>query len=153
MAKEAKVWEVIKNAGYEPINDRCIVVSYASANLSEKIAKFFTYSCKDKFYAFQMCTNEVVLVPFSNLTWDLKKEVALAIPYDSIKSVQVVEDGLNYNIKINIEDEEIVLTAQQKELSALRSAGTLAGGIDFSKNWHKANLDDTLEALRNIASI
>ena len=29
MAKEAKVWEIIREAGYEPLENRCIVMSYA----------------------------------------------------------------------------------------------------------------------------
>ena len=40
MAKEAKVWEVIKNAGYEPIENKSIIVSYAPENLSDAIVKF-----------------------------------------------------------------------------------------------------------------
>lgn len=40
MAKEAAVWEVIKNAGYEPIENKSIIVSYAPANLSDAIVKF-----------------------------------------------------------------------------------------------------------------
>lgn len=39
MAKEAKVWEVIKNAGYEPIENKSIIVSYAPENLSDAIVK------------------------------------------------------------------------------------------------------------------
>ena len=35
MAKEARVWEVIKNAGYEPIENKSIIVSYAPENLSD----------------------------------------------------------------------------------------------------------------------
>lgn len=146
MAKEMEVWEVIRNAGYEPISDKCIIVSYAPTNLSDKILRFFS----NEFYIFQMCKNEMVLVPFGKWTLDLKKEVALEIPYESIKSIKVAENGLNYDITIQTESDQIALSAQQGELSDLRSAGILAGGINSSKNWHKENLDNTLKALRNI---
>jgi len=150
MAKEKEVQEVISKIGYEPMEGRCIIVSYAAANLSDKIAKFF----QNEFYVFQMCKKEVVLVPFGQWKLDLKKEVTLDIPYEIIKSIQIVESGLNYKVTIETDDDEIILSAQQKELSDWRSAGTLAGTwgvlVKFSDNWHKANLDDTLEELRNL---
>jgi hypothetical protein len=143
MAKEESVYEVIRNVGYEPISDRCIVVTYAYKNLSDKIAKFFA----NEFYALQMCKNEIVLVPFSKLTMDLEEAAALAIPYDSIQSVEVSEDGLNYRITIMTDTDEIVLSAQQKELSNFRNSASFAG---YTHNWHKENLDDTLKALVNL---
>lgn len=42
MPRETNIWEIIKAAGYEPIENRSIVVSYASSNLSDAIIKFFT---------------------------------------------------------------------------------------------------------------
>ena len=38
MATEKKVFEIIKEAGFEPIEDKGIVVKYAPENLSAKIA-------------------------------------------------------------------------------------------------------------------
>jgi hypothetical protein len=147
MAKETRVEEIIENIGYEPIDDRCIIVSYAPANLSDKIVKFFS----SEFYVFQMCKNEIVLVPFGKYTMSLKKEATLEIPYDSIKSVKIDENGLDYNIIITTNSDEITLTAQQKELSDWRDTSILTKGASgFGKNWHKDNLDGTLKALRDL---
>lgn len=148
MATEKKVFEIIKEAGFEPIEDKGIVVKYAPDNLSAKIANFFSM----EFYVLQLCKDELVLVPFSTITAGLKKEVTLQIPYSTIKSVAVTEDMLNYQIAITTDTDTIHLTAQQKELSGFRSTGMLAfynDGLKMS-NWHKENLDGTLEALKNI---
>ena len=82
MAKETEIREIIKSAGYEPVEDRCIIVSYAPENLSDAIVKFFGVSTE--FFVLQICENELVLVPFGKLDWGLKKEVTLAIPFDEI---------------------------------------------------------------------
>ena len=132
MATEKKVFEIIKEAGFEPIEDKGIVVKYAPENLSAKIANFFSM----EFYVLQLCKDELVLVPFSTITAGLKKEVTLQIPYSTIKSVAVTENMLNYQIAITNDTDTIRLTAQQKELSALRSTGTLAfynAGLKMSK--------------------
>lgn len=43
MATERKVTEIIKEAGYEPLEDRAIIVTYVPRNLSEKITRFLKY--------------------------------------------------------------------------------------------------------------
>ena len=147
MATEKKVGEIIENAGFEPLKNKGIIVKYAPQNLSEKIAKFFNMD----FYVLQLCKNEVILIPFNQVA-TLKKEVALQIPYSSIKSVNISEDSLNYVISIETDTDVIRLTTQQKELSNLRSSGILSvesKGLSI-KNWHKENLITTLEALRNL---
>ncbi len=148
MATERKVWEIIKNAGFEPVADRGIIVKYAPENLSDKIAQFFSM----EFYVLQLCKDEMVLVPFSTLTAALKKEVTLQIPYSAVKTVEVREDMLNYQIAITTDTDTIRLTAQQKELSDFRAAGALtfySEGLKMS-SWHKENLDATLEALKTL---
>lgn len=148
MAAEKKVYEIIKEVGFDPIEDRGIIVKYAPENLSAKIANFFSM----EFYVLQLCKDELVLVPFSTITAGLKKEVTLQIPYSNIKSVTITEDVLNYQITITTDTDAIRLTTQQKELSDFRSTGILAldgEGLKLS-NWHKDNLDGTLEALKNI---
>lgn len=148
MAAEKKVYEIIKEVGFDPIEDRGIIVKYAPENLSAKIANFFSM----EFYVLQLCKDELVLVPFSTITAGLKKEVTLQIPYSKIKSVTITEDVLNYQITITTDTDAIRLTTQQKELSDFRSTGILAldgEGLKLS-NWHKDNLDGTLEALKNI---
>lgn len=42
MASEKKVFNIIKEAGFEPIEDKGIIVKYAPENLSAKIAQFFS---------------------------------------------------------------------------------------------------------------
>lgn len=71
MATEKKVFEIIKEAGFEPIEDKGIVVKYAPENLSAKIANFFSM----EFYVLQLCKDELVLVPFSTITAGLKKKL------------------------------------------------------------------------------
>lgn len=161
MATEKKVTEILREAGYEPVEDRAIIVSYALVNMSEKIARFF----HNEFFVLQICRESIVLVPFGKLLLDLKKEVALEIPFDSIKAVSVSEDMLNYSIELDTDEGIITLSAQQKELSEFRSSGTLATGMSglnsgvsgakFLKpeNWHRKNLDATLEAMKGLKQL
>ena len=147
MAKQTKIWEIIKEAGYSPLENTNIVVSYAPVNLSESIVKFL--ECSNEFFVLQICADELVLVPFSKMTRVLKKEVALEIPFDTIEDIQVAASGLNYIITIRTAQDELRLSAQQKELSDLRLTGILANE-ELGKNWHKKNLDETLQALKEL---
>ena len=56
MPKETTVWEIIRQAGYDPIENQSIIVSYAPANLSDAIAKFFTVSTE--FFVLQICRED-----------------------------------------------------------------------------------------------
>lgn len=150
MAAEKTVWKIIQKAGFDPIEDMGIIVKYAPENLSAKIASFFSM----EFYVLQLCKAELVMVPFSAMA-TLKKEIALQIPYSSIKSVEIAEDLMNYLITIKTDTDTLRLTTQQKELSDLRSSGSLAvysEGLKIS-NWHKENLDRTLEQLKSIPNL
>lgn len=143
MAKEIEVWEILRDAGYTPIKNQSIIVAYTPAELSSNIAKFF----EQQFYVLQICENELVLVPFGSISLNLKKEGTLALPFDTIQEVQVEQQRLNVVITIVTETDTIKLTAQQKLLSEFRSSGVLAGQINFMKNWHKENFDETIGAL------
>lgn len=150
MATEKKVWKVIQDLGFDPIENMGIIVKYAPENLSAKIANFFSM----EFYVLQLCKAELVLIPISAVA-AVKKEISLQIPYSTIKSIEITEDGLNELIRITTDTDTICLTAQQKELSDLRSSGTLttySEGLKIS-NWHKENLDRTLEQLKNIHNL
>ena len=137
MAKE--VQKFTQEAGYKPLENRCIIVKYAPENLSEKITAFFNA----EFYALQMCEHELVLLPF-NTTW--------VLPYEDIQSVDLKDDLLNTVITIHTGTDAIRLTAQQAELSDLRSSGIYASIFaGCFKNWHKENLDGTLKALEEIS--
>lgn len=156
MPAEKIVKEMIKDAGYTPMEDRAIIVTYAPANLSEKITRFFS----NEFFVLQMCESSLVLLPFGRMSFMLKKNVALEIPYDSIHKVEIREDLLNYRIELDTDDGLIALSAQQKELSEFRTSGTLSVGMSGLgsgivgpkelkvENWHRSNLDATLEALK-----
>ncbi len=147
MAKETEIQEIIRKAGYEPLEDRCIIVSYAPANLSDAIVRFFVLIIE--FFVLQICRNEVVLVPFGKLAMGLKKEVTLAILFSEICDVKIEEAGLNYHLTITTKQDVITLSTQQKELSAFRSSGMLGGSL-LSGNWHRDNLDATLADLQRI---
>ena len=158
MATEKRVNEILKDAGYTPVKGRAIIVTYAPANLSEKITRFFS----NEFFVLQMCESSLVLLPFGRMSFMLKKNVALEIPYDHIHKVEVREDMLNYRIELDTDDGLIALSAQQKELSEFRTSGTLSVGMSgFGsgitrgselkvENRHRTNLDATLEALKSL---
>ncbi len=144
-----EVQKFVQKAGYEPLEDRCIIVKYAPANLSEQFAAFFN----SEFYVLQMCEHEIVLLPF-NTTWgNLRKDVSLVLPYGDIQSVELEDAMLNTVITIQTKSDTIRLTTQQAELSDLRSSGIYASIYSgFFKNWHKENLDGTLAELKGLGS-
>ena len=75
MPAEKYVTEFVKEAGFTPIPDRAIIVTYAPANMSERIVKFFS----NEFFALQMCRDSLVLLPFGRMSFMLKKDVALEL--------------------------------------------------------------------------
>ncbi len=152
MASEKTLLTVLAELGLEPLDDRAIIVKFAPENLSAKIARFFSM----EFYVLQLCKDKLVLLPFSQLTLALKREVALEIPYSEIQSTTVEEDGLNYLVTITTLGDTIRLTAQQKELMGFRTSAMLSwDGIKFiygsDDTWHGRNLDATLADLAKLA--
>lgn len=155
MAREDMVKEVLKKTGYHPLEGKGIIVKFAPENLSDQIVRFFS----TEYYVMQICEEGLVLVPFSKWTLALEKKVALEIPRTAVRKVTVTEEYLNYRIALDTEDGVISLSAQQAELSEFRSSGLLAcgisgvsGGLTGVKhfkviNWHRNNLQRTLEAL------
>lgn len=148
MAREEKVWEYVVNAGFTPLEDRCIIVKGAAGDLSEKIVRFFE-TCDVA--VLQMCENELILIPFDPLWATLERDVSLVVPYADIESVKLVDDLLNVVIDIETSTGGVRLTTQQKELSDLRLSGIYAtqyaGGY---KNWHAENVQPTLQALSKL---
>ena len=152
MASEKTLLTVLAELGLEPLDDRAIIVKFAPENLSAKIARFFSM----EFYVLQLCTDKLVLLPFSQLTLALKREVALEIPYSEIQGVSINEDGLNYRVTITTLGDTIRLTTQQKELMGFRTSAMLSwDGIKFiygsDDTWHGRNLDATLADLAKLA--
>ena len=158
MPAEKFVTKFVKEAGFTPIPDRAIIVTYAPSNMSERIVKFFS----NEFFALQMCQHSLVLLPFGRMSFMLKKEVTLEIPYNTIRKVDIKEDMLNWRIELDTDEGQVVLSAQQKELSEWRHSGTLSVGMSGfgsgilgssplkAANWHRANLDATLAALKTL---
>lgn len=148
MAREEKVWKYAIEAGYTPLEGRCIIVKGAAGDLSEKIARFFG-TCDVA--VLQMCENELILLPFDPYWAALEKDVSLVVPYSEIESVKLVDDLLNVIIDIETNSGNVRLTTQQKELSDIRLSGIYAsqytGGY---KNWHAENVGTTLEALSEL---
>ena len=145
MAREEKVWEYAMDAGFTPLEDRCIIVKGAAGDLSEKIVRFFeTWDMA----VLQMCENELILLPFESFWGTLERDVSLVIPYADIESVKLIDDLLNVVIDIETSTGGVRLTTQQKELSDLRLSGIqYAGGY---KNWHAENVKPTLQALSEL---
>ena len=128
MAREEKVWEYAVDAGFTPLEDRCIIVKGAAGDLSEKIVRFFE-TCDVA--VLQMCENELILLPFSPLWATLERDVTLVVPYEDIESVKLVDDLLNVIIDIETRCGAVRLTTQQKDCllytsrrSSMRWAGT-----------------------------
>ena len=150
------VTEFVNKAGFTPSPHRAIIVTYAPANMSERIVKFFS----NEFFALQMCQDSLVLLPSGRMSFMLKKDVALEIPYNTIRKVEIKEDMFNWRIELDTDEGMIALSAQQKELSEWRHSGTLSVGMSgFGSgvmgsgalkvaNWHRTNLDATLAALK-----
>lgn len=144
MAKEIKIHSIVKTLGYEPVENRTIVVSYAPANLSDTIARFFS----NEFYILQLCTAQLILLPLSKLSLKPQKEAALEIPFSTIRSVSIKHVGLNDHITIQTDTDSITLSTQQADLNEWRTSGVAALESPLSlKNWHKTNVADTLNAL------
>ena len=150
MAREEKVWEYAIEAGYEPLEDRCIIVKGAAGDLSEKIVRFFFFL---DVAVLQMCENELILLPFESFWGTLEQDVSLVVPYADIESVKLTDDLLNVIIDIETSGGSVRLTSQQKGLSDIRLSGIYAsqyaGGY---KNWHAENVDATLKALSELGS-
>ena len=148
MAREEKVWEYAIEAGYTPLEGRCIIVKGAAGNLSDKIVRFF-HTCDVA--VLQMCEDELILLPFDPYWATLEKDVSLVVPYSEIESVKLVDDLLNVIIDIETNSGNVRLTTQQKELSDIRLSGIYAsqytGGY---KNWHAENVGTTLKALSEL---
>lgn len=73
MANTKRINQVLEGLGYEAEEGKSIVVSYAPVNLSDRIAKLL----RNSYFALSFCKESIVLLPFSDIWADVKKEVAL----------------------------------------------------------------------------
>lgn len=150
MAREEKVWEYAIEAGYSPLEDRCIIVKGAAGDLSDKIVRFFDVC---DVAVLQMCETELILIPFDQNWATPKKDVSLVVPYSEIESVKLVDDLLNVIIDIETPSGNTRLTTQQKELSNLRLSGAYASQFRGDHvNWHAENVEATLKALSELGA-
>ena len=165
MASEKNVSKIIKELGFEPKEHACIVVKYApDDSLCGKLSNFFTL----EYYIMQLCEKEIVFLPLQTIFGAgmfPKKEIALQIPYDTLRSVKIteVEKTLNYEVSFTTDTDTIRLSVHKKEWSEFRTSGTVATGNTFlniggfaatkswkSINWHRQNLDNTFSYLQNL---
>ncbi len=165
MASEKNVSKIIKELGYKPKEHACIVVNYApDDSLGSKLSHFFTL----EYYIMQLCEEEIVFLPLRTIFFAgmfPKKEIALRIPYDTLRPVKITEvSKLNYEVTFTTDTDTVRLSVQKKEWSEFRSAGTVATGNSFlnvgalgalteswkSINWHRQNLDNTFSLLQNL---
>lgn len=156
MANQEQVYEVVKELGFNPIEDRAIIVRFTPENLSGKVRNFFAIN---NYYTLQLCEGKILIVP---ITLQMSKwgygnfkpsaDDVLVISNESIKAIEMEEDGLNYTLTLKLEDQDICLTVQQKELSSLRSSGALGVNATFwtmkMDNFHKKNFDHTINDLK-----
>ena len=165
MASEKNVSKIIKELGYEPKEHACIVVNYApDDSLGSKLSHFFTL----EYYIMQLCEEEIVFVPLRVIFFAgmfPKKEIALRIPYDTLRSVKITEvNKFDYEVTFTTDTDTIRLSVHKKEWSEFRTSGTVATGNSFlnvgalavaskdwkSINWHRQNLDNTFSLLQNL---
>ena len=145
MAKETKVLASLRKLGVEPIENSCIIVQYATPNLSEKVARFLGITVP--FHILQVCEEAVVLVP---LSWigNVKEQEPLKIPVSTIQAVKIEASGFDYHISLALTDGNVDLITQQKELAFFRSSGAMSEENFWgTKSWHVNNLDGTLQKL------
>ena len=136
-----RIEETVSLYGYEPIENRTILVSL-----------------EGEFYGFQLCKNEVVLVNLEedkvlNALQNLndEKQFLTVIPYMEISKTKIEVSGIDYEIEIH-SSKKFVFLAQAK-ISGFRKSGWYAGLMSISQNmdnWHKENLERTLDAINNI---
>ena len=154
MANEKKIMEYARQAGYKPLENRCIIVKPNPGNLSDKVVSFFKSIIECELCVLQMCKTELILLPFDKMWTYLKKEVSLVLPYRDIESVELTDDMFNTVITIHTKEDTIQLSTQQKALSDWRMSGLFAtqyaGGY---KNWHKENIEETLKALAKLGDV
>lgn len=156
MAKETTFLTDLHDLGYEPIENRAIVVRFQPKNLSGEIADFFS---ADNYYVLQICKEELVLLPVSRHKWkgtfQTNKEDLLDIKFTQIKEITTEESGVNYLLTIKLDKQTMEFKVQQKELSALRTSGAIGTESNFwgarVKNWHKDNFDETLSELLSLS--
>ena len=165
MASEKNVSKIIKELGYKPKEHACIVVNYApDDSFGSKLSHFFTL----EYYIMQLCEEEIVFLPLRTIFFAgmfPKKEIALRIPYDTLRPVKITEvSKLNYEVTFTTDTGTVRLSVQKKKWSEFRTAGTVATGYSFlnvgalvalteswkSINWHRKNLDNTFSLLQNL---
>lgn len=150
MLKEKKIEDFFREAGFDAVENECILVRYAPENLSDAVVKFFW----NKWLVLQVCKDSLV---FADMKADglwalaLDKEDILEIPFSEIRKIDLEEAGFNYHLTIETEQDSLRFSIQQGELSNWRSTGmiTTTWGLD-KNNWHKHNMDRTLAVFKEL---
>lgn len=148
--KEKKVEDFFMEAGFDAVENECILVQYAPKNLSDAVKKIFC----NKFLVLQVCKGSLVIANIiADGLWALAlgEEDILKIPFSEIKNIDLEESGFNYHLTIETGQDSLRFSIQQGELSNWRSSGMVTTPFGLDKdNWHKHNLDRTLDALKEL---
>lgn len=148
--KEKKVEDFFMEAGFDAVENECILVQYAPKNLSDAVKKIFC----NKFLVLQVCRDSLVIANIiADGLWALAlgEEDILKIPFSEIKNIDLEESGFNYHLTIETGQDSLRFSIQQGELSNWRSSGMVTTPFGLDKdNWHKHNLDRTLDALKEL---
>lgn len=148
--KEKKVEDFFMEAGFDAVENECILVQYAPKNLSDAVKKIFC----NKFLVLQVCRDSLVIANIiADGLWALAlgEDDILKIPFSEIKNIDLEESGFNYHLTIETGQDSLRFSIQQGELSNWRSSGMVTTPFGLDKdNWHKHNLDRTLNALKEL---
>lgn len=148
--KEEKVENFFREAGFDAVDSECILVQYAPNNLSDAVLKLFC----NRWLVLQVCRDSLVIAQIvADGFWSLApgKENILEIPLSEIKNIDLEETGFNYHLTVETSQDSLRFSIQQGELSTWRSSGLVAAPFGLDKdNWHKQNLDCTLDALKEL---
>ncbi len=154
MAKEIDIVRELTELGYSPISNSCILVKFGAEDFISKASNLLKNGIiNDKLLVLQICNSELILLPLAlNKLFD--RDNIVEIPFSEIKNIDITSDLVNYNIDILTYDEEIILqTPKANNLMEKFLNNTLVfAQEDFwnQKNWHRDNLENTLDGLKNI---
>lgn len=162
MAQQQEIYDLVRELGYLPQKDRTIVVRFKPENLSARVSNWFNVN---NYYILQLCERHIMIIPipmklnkWGSGEFKPQSDDVHVIANESIKAIKLEEDGFNYSLSIMSDEQEILLTVEQKELSAVRTSGLV--GMDSSDFWtvsldnfHKRNFDATVADLNAIVGI
>ena len=128
---------------------RCFPEADAGGQMDLKKLGGIVFKNRDAMSALNSITHKYVL---REIKEKLIREERRGRKIAAVDAILLIESGLSKICDKTvgvISKRELRLSAQQKELSDLRLTGILANE-ELGKNWHKKNLDETLQALKEL---